>query len=105
VRLLFGYNTSTPTETKVVVNSGIAHQIKSYLNPITRFRGLIANEQSALQSMIDSLNTNIDKMNERLTTVEENYRKQFSRMEQQLARLNSQGDYFSSQLASLSKSK
>ncbi|MBP7651901.1 flagellar filament capping protein FliD [Candidatus Dependentiae bacterium] len=102
VQLLFGYKTSTPTETKVVADNGIAYKINAYLNPITRYSGMITNEKNALQSIIDSINDNIDRQTERLERVEETYRKQFSRMEQQLSTLNSQGEYFSSQLSSLS---
>nr|HPG31728.1 flagellar filament capping protein FliD [bacterium] len=102
VQLLFGYKKSNPSETKVIPDSGIAYQIKSYLNPITRSSGMISNEKNSLQSIIDSINDNIDRQNDRLETLEETYRSQFSRMEQQLATLNSQSSYFSSQLSSLS---
>ena len=102
VQLLFGFKNSNPTQTNVVVDSGIAYQIKEYLNPITKYKGMIANEQEAINSIMDSLDDQISRMEDRVSNLEEMYRKQFSRMEQQLATLNSQGDYFSSQMSSLS---
>jgi flagellar hook-associated protein 2 len=99
VELLFGYDKDNPTETNVVRDAGIAYEITQYIKPITKFQGMIDNEQEAIQSLIESLDDRIEREEENIEVMEERYRTQFSAMEQQLATLNSQGDYFASQLA------
>lgn len=102
VQNFFGYNSSGSNPATGVKNAGLAHEMKTFLQPITQYRGLIYNEQNSLDVLVKNLDERMERELTRIETKEASLRRQFSYMEQALQTLNSQGEYFQSQLAQLS---
>jgi len=103
VENFFGYNSSGSDPASGIKDAGMAYELKNYLYPITKYQGLIYNEKSSIDTLMDNLQDRIDRENERLDRKEESLRKQFSAMEQALQLLNSQSSYFEAQIANLTK--
>lgn len=104
VENFFGYNKTGSDPSSGVKNAGMAYDLKEYLNPVTKYQGLIYSEKNSLDTLMDELQDRIDRENDRLTTKENQLRTQFSAMESSLALLNSQSSYFQTQIDNLTKS-
>ncbi len=66
------------------------------------FNGTLTTKQNALQGSINDLDKRIETLNKRLEFTEKKYRNDFSQLEITLSQLQSQGDWLSGQLSSLS---
>ncbi len=85
---------------------GIAHGLSNQLSFVTRGTdGTIATEQSSLDSRIRSYEDQIEDMEERLLVKEARLRREFTAMEAALAQMQSQSNFFLTQLAVMPASK
>jgi flagellar hook-associated protein 2 len=85
---------------------GVAHRVSHLLESVTTTAGgVIANEQSSLDTRIADLTKSIEDMNARLDAREERLRAEFTAMETALAKMQQQSNYFLAQLNSLNSSK
>ncbi len=82
--------------------AGAAHRISNQLAFVTRgVDGAIANEQDSLDTRIQSLEEQIEELEERLVAKEERLRREFTAMETALAQMQSQANFFLTQLAAM----
>lgn len=81
---------------------GAAHRISNQLAFVTRgVDGAIANEQDSLDTRIQNLEDHIAELEERLIAKEERLRRDFTAMETALAQMQSQANFFLTQLAAM----
>lgn len=105
VQNFFGYNKNGTNPSSGLKNAGMAYDMRTYLQPLTEYRGLIFNERNALDNLIKNIDDRIERELLRFDRREEQLRRQFAIMEQALQALNSQNTYFESQLAQLSNNR
>ncbi len=85
-------------------SGGIASRFEDYLDSLTdSTQGLYAGREQSITSNLKRIDDSITLMEMRLEKREENLRNQFNTMEQLISVLNSQGDYLSQQLESISQ--
>ncbi len=97
VEALFGRSKSG----SLIKNAGIAYDISSYVNELTKFQGLVDLRSTFLDNQIQDIDKRMSDEDTRLTRIEDSLRRQFGAMEQALAKINAQGSTVSQQLAKL----
>lgn len=106
------FGTAPPSGNEVLANytydsgkaneDGIAIRMEKYLKPYTIYNGGLQSHIKSFQTQIDSANKWITETDARLTLREDSLKRQFAAMEQAMQNSNSQGQWLSSQLSSLS---
>jgi len=87
-------------EIKAKEEAGVGHRFSNQLDFVTRGTdGAIASEQDAIESRINDYEDQIAELEERLIAKEERLRAEFTAMEMALQQMQSQANYFLSQLA------
>ncbi len=87
-------------EIKATAEAGVGHVLSNQLDFITRgFDGAIANEQESLDNRISSYEDQIADLEERLLAKEARLRGEFIAMEMALQQMQSQANFFMSQLS------
>ncbi len=104
VTATYGGTASRVTELGVMAqNVGVASNMYNYVKgSLASETGTISVRQSTFDKQIKALNQQIERMNEKMVQQEDALRKQFTRMEQIMARLQAQSGAFASQIAGLS---
>lgn len=93
-------------EVEAFEDSGIASKMEQAMDRVMDSQtGFFARQQDMLLDKIDDIDTSLDDLEQRMEGIELNYIRQFTAMETALARLQSQGDFFTQQMDALSNSK
>jgi flagellar capping protein FliD len=93
-------------EIKAKEEAGIGHRLGNQLDFVTRgIDGAIAGEQEAIDNRISDYEDQIAEMEERLIAKEERLRAEFTAMEMALQQMQSQANYFLTQLSQMSAPK
>lgn len=103
VQNFFGYNKDAADPASGLKNAGLAYDFREHLRPVIQYRGLIHNERTSIDTLIETIDDRMEREFARIETREAQLRRQFGAMEQALQMLNSQSSYFESQLAQLNK--
>jgi flagellar hook-associated protein 2 len=77
IKELFGKD----TDTDLVVDSGVAYTLDSYLRPYVETGGLIASRLGTIDGRVTRTTTKIETEQEKLAQKEQDYRRQFATME------------------------
>ncbi|MBI4178710.1 flagellar filament capping protein FliD [bacterium] len=96
VEALFGSITSGSTK-----NAGIGFDISSYINSLTKSKGIIDIKEENLDDRIEDIDDRIAREDARLERIEASLRRRFTSMESAMAILNSQGASLNQQLSRL----
>jgi flagellar hook-associated protein 2 len=89
-------------ELEAFESQGVASQLRTSLRNITDSRsGTFALAQDSLDTRIDDIDATIEGMEERLEMREISLLREFTAMEEALAEMQQQGDFFAQQMASL----
>jgi flagellar hook-associated protein 2 len=92
-------------EIKANEEAGVGHRVSNQLSFITRGTdGAIATEQESLEDRIRDTQDQIAELEERLLAKEERLRAEFTAMEMALAQMQSQANFFLTQLSSMPSS-
>ena len=85
---------------------GIARKLSDTLSSITdEFEGTLKNRENAINDTIEDMDDQIVNMERRIQVMRSNLVSKFASLEGSLATLQSEGNFLSSQLAGLAKSK
>jgi flagellar capping protein FliD len=92
-------------EVEALEKKGVGSKLRNSLDSFTdTIDGIFASRNAYFSDQIDDLESQIENMEDRLEMKEINLLKQFSAMENALAELQSQSDFFTQQMASMNKS-
>ena len=83
IKELFGKD----TDTDMVVDSGVAYTLDSYLRPYVETGGLIASRLDTIDGRVSRTSAKIETEQEKLAQKEQDYRRQFATMEGSLSTL------------------
>lgn len=87
----------------VTVTKGLASALSDYLSFVTEpLNGLIGMTEKSLQDQMSDIDTDITAFQEKITAKQEQLTTKFAAMEAALGKLKSEGDYITSQAATLS---
>jgi flagellar hook-associated protein 2 len=84
------------------IHDGLSNMLKAYLNPFTKYGGIIDSTTGNFDQQIRDINIQIENLEERALAYEESLKKKYASLEATLSGLKSQGDWLASQTLALS---
>ncbi|MCX6830818.1 MAG: flagellar filament capping protein FliD, partial [candidate division Zixibacteria bacterium] len=93
----------TGKDATIKISRGVAAQAQNLANSLTKGTdGTFARRTNALQTQVDDIKSQVVEMNERMELKRQRLVDKFNAMETLIGQLNSESDYLTSALASLS---
>ena len=80
---------------------GYAHKLNDYVNLALSNNGVLTGRMNGLSTSVRGIGKERDALNSRLTSVEERYRRQYTKLDATLGKMNETSTYLSQQLSKL----